>query len=123
MRRVITLELDRARACLQLALVIAHAFGCVELVARAGEMEHVDFGVTIGWTSFPVTWNTATNANYSAQTIGMRESEAIVERNRLREAEQENARWISEAFVTQRIDQIDEGAMMNRDRFVRAKVC
>src|SRR5678815_1591855 len=123
MHRVIRLKNNRPRACLKLSLVIAHAFGCVELIARAGEMQHVDFRLAICWTRLPVARDAATNANNSSQTISVRESEAIVEGARLREAEQENAFRIGEAFVTQRLDQIDKCSMMKRDRFLGAKVC
>src|SRR5215213_10120702 len=100
MRRVITPERNGPRACCQLSLVIAHTFRRVELVARAGEMQHVNIRVAICRTRFPVAGNAATYPHNSAQTIGVRKGEAIVERARLREAEQENTFRIGEAFAS-----------------------
>ncbi len=52
----------------------------------------------------------------------MRESETIIERARLREAEEEDACWMGNAVVNQRSDQIEQGLMMNRNWFFTAKV-
>src|SRR6185503_940025 len=123
MRRVIRLENNGACACLQLSLIIAHTLGCVEFIARAGEMEHIKICLAICWTRFPVAGNATADPDNSAQPLSVRESKTIVERARLREAEQKDACWIGEALFSQPLDQIDKCSMMKRDRFLSAKVC
>ena len=53
----------------------------------------------------------------------MRKSKTIIERARLREPKQKDARWIGDAFASQSVDQIDQRLMMDCNRLFAVKVC
>src|SRR5260370_41222400 len=72
---------------------------------------------------FPIARHAAADSNHAAQNVRVREREAIIQRARLREAEQEDLFPIGDAFLGERVDQIEQRAMMNRDGFFGPKVC
>src|SRR5215510_2570790 len=102
--RVIRFEHDRTGSRFQLSLVILHAFGWIELIARTGEMKHIRLRRLIQRACFPVARNAAADPDDSAQTIRICKSKAIIERARLREAEQKHTRRIGNSFVRQDVD-------------------
>src|ERR1051325_4369715 len=85
-------------------------------------MHHVEFRAAIDRAGFPVARNAAADADDSAQAIRMCERKAIVERARLREAEQKYTGRIRDTFISQSLDQIKQRPMMNRDGFFAAKI-
>src|SRR5712691_3317207 len=72
---------------------------------------------------FPIARHSAADSNHPAQNIRVGEREAIIQGARLREAEQEDHLSIRHPFLSQRVDQIKQRAMMNRDGFFGTKVC
>src|SRR6266550_2624450 len=85
-------------------------------------MKHRSFSSFVGFAGFPVTRKTATNSNHTAKVIGIGKGEAIIERARLRETEQEHALRVGHTFLNQRLRQVKQRAVMKRDRLFRVKV-
>src|SRR5437764_11994987 len=52
----------------------------------------------------------------------MRESETIIQSARLRKAQKKDALAVRDRFFRERVNQIQKRAMMNGDRFLRAKI-
>src|SRR5258708_40280006 len=80
-----------------------------------------------GWVvkrgGLPIARHAAADSNHAAQDVRRRERKAIVQRARLRKAEQKDSVPIGDIFFGQRVDQVKHSAMMNRDRFFGPKVC
>src|SRR5947208_6707048 len=80
-----------------------------------------------GWpvifASLPVPRKPAANSNQTLKMIRMGEGETVVKRARLREAKQKYSLRIRRAFGNQCLREVQQGLMMNSNRFLRMKVC
>src|SRR6266446_2374579 len=72
---------------------------------------------------FPIARHAAADSNHAAQNVRVGERKAIIQGARLREAEQEDALPTCDPFFSQRGDQVEQRAMMDRNRFFGPKVC
>src|SRR6266851_1697946 len=85
-------------------------------------MKNAGLSWLIKRAGFPIARHSAADSNHAAQDVRVREREAIMQRARLREAEQEDSGPIGDAFFGQRVDQVEHSAMMDRDGFFGPKV-
>src|SRR5438067_2425090 len=72
---------------------------------------------------FPIARHSAADSNHAAQNVRVSERKAIVQRARLRKAEQEDPLSIRDPLFGQRVDQLKQRAMVDRDGFFGTKVC
>src|SRR5229473_197124 len=86
-------------------------------------MKNAGLGWPVKRAGFPIARHAAADSNRPAQNVRVREREAIIQRARLRKAEQEDLFPIGDAFFGERVDQFEQRAMMNRDGFFGPKVC
>src|SRR5712691_2061641 len=86
-------------------------------------MKHAGLSWLVKLAGFPIARHAAADSNHTAQDVRVRERETIIQRARLRKAEQEDSGPIGDAFTGQRVDQIKQCSMMDRDRFFGPKVC
>src|SRR5687767_2107681 len=96
---VIAFERDAARSGGELFFVIAHAFGCVELVARSREVKHVQLRAVVLVVRVPVARNTATDPNHTLQLFRMRKRKSVIKSARLRETEKIDSGRVSNSSL------------------------
>ena len=111
---IVTPKFNVFCALSQLGGVVRNARGRIEFIALAGKMKNRGVSLLVR-RAFPISRQTARDTNHAAQDLQMRESEAVVQRAALREAEQKNAFGIRNAFVDERVHHIEHGLMMNCD--------
>src|SRR6266851_5311319 len=99
MARVIALKLDVTRSQAQLRGVIASTCRRIELIALTAQMKNCCFGLLVKIARFPIARQAAADSNHAAQHVRMRERKTVIERAGLREAQQKDSFWISNALI------------------------
>src|SRR6266705_515647 len=94
----------------------------IVFVAFTCQMKYSRTGFTVKLVCLPVARQPAADSDDAAQHFGMGKSEPVIQRAGLGKPQQKDSMLIRDAFIHQQRNHFQQGAVMNRDRFLRMKI-